>query len=74
MQERQQKLLAGQEKREAKETILRLEAEGVPRQIIAQRTGRTFNHIRQVIFQAKRDGQLPPTQGVQGSLGLGGAQ
>lgn len=59
LQERQSKLLAAQERREAKETILRLEAEGIPREIIAQQTGRTLNHIRQVIFQAK-----------QGELGL----
>lgn len=60
LQERQSKLVASQEKREARETILRLEGEGVPREIIAQRTGRTLNHIRQVIYQAK-----------QGELGLG---
>ena len=69
MQERQAKLVIMQEKREAKETILRLEAEGVPREIIAQRTGRTLNHIRQVIFQARHDGTLSP----QGELPLGGA-
>ena len=69
MQERQAKLVIMQEKRDAKETILRLEAEGVPREIIAQRTGRTLNHIRQVIFQARRDGTLSP----QGELPLGGA-
>lgn len=57
LQERQSKLLAAQEKREAKETILRLEAEGIPRELIAERTGRTLNHIRQVIFQA-RQGEL----------------
>ena len=54
LQERQNKMLAAQERSEAKETILRLENEGVPRQIIAVRTGRTLNHIRQVIFQAKQ--------------------
>ncbi len=70
MQERQAKLVIMQEKREAKETILRLEAEGVPREIIAQRTGRTLNHIRQVIFQARHDGTLSP----QGELPLGGAR
>lgn len=69
VQERQQKLLAGQEKREARETILRLEAEGVPRELIAQRTGRTLNHIRQVVWQARQAGVI----GNQGELMLGGA-
>lgn len=40
--------------REAKEMVLLLEAQGVPRETIAARTGKTFNHIRQIIYQAKQ--------------------
>lgn len=70
LQERQQKLLVAQEKANARETIIQLEAEGVPRSVIATRTGRTFNHIRQVIWQARQDGRLPAHQG---ELALGDA-
>jgi hypothetical protein len=56
LQERQMKCAITQEKHQAKETILRLEAEGVPRDVIAMITGRTFNHIRQVIFRARQEG------------------
>lgn len=58
-----------QQKREAKETILRLEADGVPRELIARQTGRTLNHIRQVIWRDRH----PEAGNQQGELALGGA-
>lgn len=45
---------------EAVETILRMEAAGRPRAEISQITGKNSNHVRQVIYQARRDGLLPP--------------
>lgn len=45
---------------EAKATILRMLAEGAPRDAIATATGRTLNYIRQVAFQARANGTLPP--------------
>lgn len=57
--ERERNLLARQEKRHARDTILQMEAEGTPRDVISLATGRTMTHIRQVIFQAKRDGYFP---------------
>jgi prophage antirepressor-like protein len=44
---------------EAVETILRMEAAGRPRAEISQITGKNSNHVRQVIYQARRDGLLP---------------
>ncbi len=71
MQTQQQNLLAAQEKREARELILQLEAEGVPRAIISQRTGRTLNHVRQVIFQDKQArAEAQPAPQSQLSLGV----
>ncbi|MEY4593576.1 MAG: hypothetical protein RIR18_2471, partial [Pseudomonadota bacterium] len=66
--EREQKHLASLEKVEARESILELEAEGVPRAVISQRTGRTLNHIRQVIWQHNQ------THGAthEGQMALGG--
>lgn len=57
--ERERNMLARQEKAHARETILKMEAEGVPRDEICLATGRTLNHVRQVIWQAKRDGVFP---------------
>ncbi len=45
--------------REAKELVIMLEAEGVEREEIAARTGKTLNHIRQIVFKAKLAGRLP---------------
>lgn len=50
---------------DAKALVLALEAQGIPRDEIARRTGKTLNHIRQVIFQDKHGGQ--------GELALGAA-
>ena len=57
--DRERKLLAIHEKRQARDSILQMEAEGMPRDVISVTTGRTLNHIRQVVFQAKRDGHFP---------------
>lgn len=68
--ERESRLAAALEKRQARDSIIRMEAEGIPRDVISLSTGRTLNHIRQVIFQARRDGLFPA---LQGELALGGA-
>lgn len=47
---------------DAKALVLALEKQGVPREAIAARTGKTLNHIRQIVYQAK-----------QGELELGAA-
>lgn len=52
--------------REAKELVIALEAQGVSRAEIVARTGKTFNHIRQIVHQAKLAGRLPR----QGTLNL----
>lgn len=62
--ERERNLAAALEKRHARDSIIQMEADGIPRDVIALTTGRTLNHIRQVVFQAKRDG-LMPAGGVQ---------
>ena len=46
--------------REASHTMIEMERNGEPRELIALRTGRTFNHIRQVLLKARRAGVLPP--------------
>jgi len=45
--------------REAKELVILLEAQGVPRAEIVARTGKTYNHIRQIVFKARLAGRLP---------------
>lgn len=45
--------------REAKELVILLEAQGVSRAEIVARTGKTYNHIRQIVFKAKLAGRLP---------------
>lgn len=44
---------------DAKATMLRMLAEGRPRDEIARATGRSLNHIRQIAFRARADGTLP---------------
>lgn len=65
--QREQRLSVALEKRKAHDSIIQMEAEGIPRDVICLTTGRTLNHVRQVIFQAKRDGKFPA---IQGELGL----
>jgi len=45
--------------REAKELVILLESQGVPRTEIAARSGKNLNHIRQIVHQAKLAGRLP---------------
>ena len=47
------------EAREARNLIIDMARRGESRDCIAHATGRTLNHVRQVIFRAKRDGVLP---------------
>lgn len=57
--------------REAVETVIRLEAQGVPRAEIAALTGKTLNHVKQIAFQARASGRLPPLEkSRQGELPL----
>ena len=46
---------------DAKALIIELDAVGVARHEIARRTGKTLNHIRQVVWQARQanQGELP---------------
>lgn len=60
-------LQKSREKREAKQLIIRLEAEGRPRAEIAELAGRTLNHVRQVIWQARQSGDLPNESAGEGS-------
>lgn len=53
-----------QAKREAKQLIIRMEAEGKPRSEIVELSGKNLNHVRQVIWQARRDGLLPKEGGA----------
>lgn len=61
---------------ESIETVIRMEAEGHSRDAIVRATGKTKNYIRQIIFDARRDGRLPPlpADDAQGTLSLGDAQ
>lgn len=43
---------------DAKALVIELAAAGVPREEIARRTGKTLNHIRQILFR-ERQGELP---------------
>lgn len=56
--------------REAVETVIRLEAQGVPRAEIVALTGKTLNHVKQIVFQARASGRLPPLASTQGELAL----
>jgi len=62
--DRERKMIAINEKRHARDTILTMESDGQPREVISAITGRTLNHIRQVVFQAKRDGYFPMMGGA----------
>ncbi|MER2539337.1 MAG: BRO family protein [Azonexus sp.] len=52
--------------RDAKEMVIFLEAQGVARAEISARTGKTLNHIRQIVRNARLAGRLPR----QGELDL----
>lgn len=45
--------------REAKELVILLESQGVPRAEIVARSGKTFNHVRQIVHKARLAGRLP---------------
>lgn len=45
---------------DAKATVIRMLAEGYSHADIAQATGKTRNHIRQIAFKARAAGDLPP--------------
>jgi hypothetical protein len=46
--------------------IIQMEFEGKPRYEIVKATGKSFNNVRQVIFNARRDGLLPAMPVKQG--------
>lgn len=53
------------------EQVIRLEAQGVPREDIAEATGLSRGNIRQIVFDARRDGRLAAA-GRQAELALEG--
>lgn len=59
-------LQARQRAADAKATVIRMLAEGRPREEIAAATGKTLNHIRQIAFKARAAGLLPPAPPHQG--------
>lgn len=60
---------------ESKELVLMLEAAGVPRDEIALRTGKTLNHIRQIVHRDRRGrGGADCGAPQQGELGLEAAR
>jgi Rha family phage regulatory protein len=65
--ERESRLSAALEKRQARDSIIQMEAEGIPRDVICLTTGRTLNHVRQVVFQAKQAGLFPALEYPQGA-------
>lgn len=68
LQDKQHRLLMVAERRNARETIITLAREGVPRDVIQQLTGRTYNHIRQVIWQDKQGRPYDPAEQAQSNL------
>lgn len=61
--ERESRMSAALEKRQARDSIIQMEAEGIPRDVICLTTGRTLNHVRQVVFQARQAGLFPALEG-----------
>lgn len=61
--QRESRLAAALEKRQARDSIIQMEAEGIPRDVICLTTGRTLNHVRQVVFQARQSGLFPALEG-----------
>ncbi len=55
-----QRLKAMREKRDAHDTAIRLAREGKGNVEIALTINRTQNHVRQMLFQARKNGILPP--------------
>ncbi len=55
-----QRLQAAREKRDAHDTAIRLAREGKGNVEIALAINRTQNHVRQILFQARAAGVLPP--------------
>lgn len=45
--------------------ILQLELEGKPRHEIVKASGKSFNHVRQILFHARKDGLLPRDESSQ---------
>ena len=68
LQDKQHRLLMVAEQRNARETIITLAREGVPRDVIQQLTGRTYNHIRQVIWQDKQGRPYDRPEQAQSNL------
>jgi hypothetical protein len=54
-----QRLKAMREKRDAHDTAIRMARQGASHADIAMATGRTLNHVRQILFQARAAGTLP---------------
>lgn len=52
--------------------VILMEADGMPRDAIVSETGLSFNYVRQIIFRARKNGDLPPEATAQASLDLEG--
>lgn len=65
-------LRAGQAVQEGIDTVISMMAAGIPREEIARATGKTRNYIRQIIYDARKDGRLPQAHAAQGRLSLEG--
>lgn len=59
-----QNLHRSREKQSARQTMIQMAREGKTRDQIVAATGRTHNHVRQVLFQARAAGTLPPLDAV----------
>lgn len=55
-----QSMQRGRAARDAKHTMVQMAREGKSRDQIVAATGRTHNHVRQILFQARAAGALPP--------------
>lgn len=53
--------------------VILMEADGLPRESIVAETGLSFNYVRQIIFRARKNGDLPPEATPQASLDLAGS-
>lgn len=53
--------------------VILMEADGLPRDAIVAETGLSFNYVRQIVFRARQNGDLPPETTPQASLDLEGS-
>jgi len=54
--------------------VILMEADSMPREAIVAETGLSFNYVRQIIFRARKNGDLPPEATAQAILDLAGSR